>query len=64
MTISVVARPADLLTSSVNWGVAYDLPSYAWARQHSNGFSSHPKALVQRRSRRDLYKKLEIIIDK
>ncbi|XP_073820079.1 uncharacterized protein [Musca autumnalis] len=63
MTTSVVGSPGNFLTSSLNWGVAYDLPSYAWARQHSNGFSKHPKALVQRRSRRDLYKKLEMIVD-
>ncbi|XP_061400302.1 uncharacterized protein LOC133336026 [Musca vetustissima] len=63
MIIGVISKPTDFLTSSVNWGVAYDLPSFEWARQHSNGFSNKPKAVVQRRSRRDLYQKLEIIVD-
>lgn len=52
------------LSWAVNWGVAYDLPNYAWARKHADGFSNATKAVIQRRSRRDLYEKLEVMIDK
>ncbi|XP_075144862.1 uncharacterized protein LOC142219954 [Haematobia irritans] len=63
MTLGVIGN-SNFLSSSINWGVAYDLPTYEWAREHANGFSSETKVMAQRRSRRELYGKLELIIDK
>lgn len=65
MTVGVVGSPnVGTLSWALNWGVAYNLPSYAWARKYAQGFSTDTKAQVQRRSRRDLYQKLELIMDK
>ncbi|XP_037808395.1 uncharacterized protein LOC119601507 [Lucilia sericata] len=64
LTIGVVGNPhVDYLSWAVNWGVAYNLPNYAWARKHAQGFSNITKAIIQRRSRRELFEKLELMID-
>ncbi|XP_067619945.1 uncharacterized protein [Eurosta solidaginis] len=69
LTIGMIGNPQkDYMSWAENWGVAYDLPDYAWAKEHVHGFKTDEdmnkiKAVVKRRSRRDLFGKIETIID-
>ncbi|XP_037942794.1 uncharacterized protein LOC119675661 [Teleopsis dalmanni] len=67
MTVGVIGNPnVNYLSWAVNWGVAYDLPNHTWVRQHANGFKTdltNTKQVVLRRSRRDLYEKIELAIN-
>jgi len=49
------------LTYQFDWGVVYDLPNETWVinQRHYN----KPKPVVLRRNRRDLYGKLETVIE-
>lgn len=66
MTIGVVGNPnKDYLSWAVNWGVAYDLPNYEWIRNNVLAQnSSNSRAVMQRRTRRDLYQRLEMLMEK
>lgn len=48
---------------ALNWGLAYDLPNETWVIEelHKN---RHPRPLIQRRHRRELYRRIELAIDK
>lgn len=46
----------------LNWGVAYDLPNDTWIINQRNQ-KILPKQIVQRRHRRELYDRLETLID-
>ncbi|XP_054738524.1 uncharacterized protein LOC129244738 [Anastrepha obliqua] len=69
MTIGVIGNPnVDFLSWAENWGVAYDLPNYTWVKEQTRGFKKDEdikktRAVVMRRSRRDLFGKLETIIE-
>ncbi|XP_011213175.2 uncharacterized protein LOC105232959 [Bactrocera dorsalis] len=69
MTVGVIGNPnTEWLSWAENWGVAYDLPNYAWVKEHTRGFkkdmdANKTKAMAMRRSRRDLFGKLETIIE-
>lgn len=66
MTIGVVGNPnKDYLSWAVNWGVAYDLPNYEWIRNNVLGVnnSSMSRDVIQRRTRRDLYQRLETLFE-
>lgn len=70
MTVGVIGNPSDqFLSWALNWGVAYDLPNNVTI---FTGVGRDPEMAVlpeepvpaaQRRFRRDLYNRLEIIID-
>lgn len=70
MTTGVIGNPnTQYLSWAENWGVAYDLPNYTWVKEHTHGFKKDDdmkktKAMAMRRSRRDLFGKLETIIEK
>lgn len=54
---------------STNWGVAYDLPNETWILDRNQAGGGHrpaamPRPVVVRRHRRDLYERLETVIDK
>ncbi|XP_041980979.1 uncharacterized protein LOC121734434 [Aricia agestis] len=66
MTVGVIGQPAPssspgTFTFGLNWGIAYELPNNtetaAFYRKKIR------KPVAQRRSRRDLYEKLELIMD-
>uniref|UniRef100_A0A0K8VK89 Uncharacterized protein n=1 Tax=Bactrocera latifrons TaxID=174628 RepID=A0A0K8VK89_BACLA len=69
LTIGVIGNPnTEWLSWAENWGMAYDLPNYAWVKEHTRGFkkdmdANKTKAMAMRRSRRDLFGKLETIIE-
>ncbi|CAD6991490.1 uncharacterized protein LOC101454492 [Ceratitis capitata] len=69
LTIGVIGNPiVEYLSWAENWGVAYDLPNYAWVKEHTRGFKkdkdeNKTKAMAMRRSRRDLFGKLETLIE-
>lgn len=44
-------------------GLAYDLPNGTWVNEHRDK-KMWPKPLVQRRHRRELYRRLEVAIDR
>lgn len=63
-TVGFVGNPQYIYFSwAINWGLAYDLPNDTWIinERHRKVF---PKQIVQRRHRRDLYDRLEEVIDK
>jgi len=64
MTIGVIGNPeVSWLSWAVNWGLAYELPHYAWVVQHVMGFANRTKHKEQRRYRRELYEKIEVAIE-
>lgn len=63
-TVGFVGNPNFIYFSwAINWGLAYDLPNDTWIINQKN-HHAFPKQIVQRRHRRDLYDRLENIIDK
>lgn len=51
--------PTEVFTEAINWGISYDLPNdTSTIRQYL-----YPKHVMQRRHRRDLYQKMELIMD-
>jgi len=61
-TIGFVGTPVShWLTYQFDWGVVYNLPNETWVihQRHYN----KPKPVVLRRNRRDLYGKLETVIE-
>lgn len=65
MTIGMIGTPQfSYLSWSINFGVAYDLPNQTWVLNNSNRKPIMPKPVVLRRHRRDLYSRLETVINK
>lgn len=61
MTIGLYGNPNYQFVSwALNWGIAYNLPNQTLSFQKE---MTEPKPMVQRRFRRDLYQKLEVIMD-
>uniref|UniRef100_A0A182IJC9 Uncharacterized protein n=2 Tax=Anopheles atroparvus TaxID=41427 RepID=A0A182IJC9_ANOAO len=61
MTIGLYGNPNFQFVSwALNWGIAYNLPNQTVSFQKE---MTEPKPMVQRRYRRDLYQKLEVIMD-
>ncbi|KAH8363447.1 hypothetical protein KR084_010491 [Drosophila pseudotakahashii] len=66
LTTGVIGNPNLLyLSLGINWGVAYDLPNVTWVLQNAHGWTTKKsaKAQIKRRHRRDLYGRLETMID-
>ncbi|CAG4935767.1 unnamed protein product [Colias eurytheme] len=64
-TVGTLGQPAissspGIFTFGLNWGIAYELPNVT---ETAYAYRRKKKPLMQRRSRRDLYEKLELIID-
>ncbi|XP_031338119.1 uncharacterized protein LOC116167025 [Photinus pyralis] len=51
--------PEQIFTEAINWGIAYDLPNESSVLRQF----LHPKHVMQRRNRRDLYRNMETIMD-
>lgn len=63
-TVGFVGNPQFIYLSwALNWGLAYDLPNDTWVNEQKNR-KMHPKPLVQRRHRRDLFHRLEVAIER
>lgn len=63
-TIGFVGNPNFIYLSwALNWGLAYDLPNDTWVIEQKNR-KIHPKPIVQRRHRRDLFERLETVIER
>ncbi|XP_073820077.1 uncharacterized protein [Musca autumnalis] len=66
LTTGVIGNPNyQYLSMGLNWGIAYDLPNTTWVLEHAKGFGLKDDNGVQikRRHRRDLYGKLETLIN-
>ncbi|XP_044573246.1 uncharacterized protein LOC6503406 isoform X2 [Drosophila ananassae] len=66
LTTGVIGNPNLLyLSLGINWGVAYDLPNVTWVLQNAHGWTTKKsaKAQIKRRHRRELYGRLETMID-
>ncbi|XP_044314578.1 uncharacterized protein LOC108037844 isoform X1 [Drosophila rhopaloa] len=66
LTTGVIGNPNLLyLSLGINWGVAYDLPNVTWVVQNAHGWTTKKsaKAQIKRRHRRELYGRLETMID-
>ncbi|XP_057665679.1 uncharacterized protein LOC130899627 [Diorhabda carinulata] len=59
MTSQLWINPPGIFTESIAWGFAYDLPNDT----KSIGSFLGPKFLAKRRHRRDLYGKMETIME-
>lgn len=67
LTTGVIGNPNLLyLSLGINWGVAYDLPNVTWVLQNAHGWTTKKSAQAQikRRHRRELYGRLETMIDR
>lgn len=69
MTVGVIGQPAPAtapgtFTFGMNWGIAYELPNATETLSFFHQKHKHKKPMAQRRSRRELYEKLEAILDK
>ncbi|XP_045776055.1 uncharacterized protein LOC123874609 [Maniola jurtina] len=67
MTVGLIGQPAPTtapgtFTFGMNWGIAYELPNNTETALFYRS-KKHKKPVVMRRSRRELYEKLEIILD-
>lgn len=51
--------PEQIFTEAINWGIAYELPNESSTLREF----LYPKHIMRRRNRRDLYQKLETIMD-
>lgn len=68
MTVGVIGQPAPAsapgtFTFGLNWGIAYELPNSTETSMFYRS-KKHKKPLAQRRSRREIYEKIEVILDK
>ncbi|XP_072938399.1 uncharacterized protein [Epargyreus clarus] len=66
MTVGVIGQPAPstspgTFTFGLNWGIAYELPNTTETARFYR--KKYRKPVSQRRSRRELYEKLELILD-
>lgn len=69
MTVGVIGQPAPTtspgtFTFGLNWGIAYELPNATETARFYKRTHKHRKPMEQRRSRRQLYEKLETIMNK
>ncbi|XP_044251628.1 uncharacterized protein [Drosophila takahashii] len=65
-TVGIIGNPYYGYNSfGLNWGTAYDLPNTTWVLQNLHGFATHPvaPAVLRRRSRSAIYRKMETIVD-
>ncbi|XP_075979598.1 uncharacterized protein LOC142978878 [Anticarsia gemmatalis] len=67
VTVGVIGQPAPssspgILTWGLNWGIAYELPNSTETSAFYRRFKGR-RPMEQRRSRRELYRKLETVID-
>lgn len=60
MTAQTFLFPTEFFTEAINWGISYDLPN---ATSIIEDFRTPGGFVRKRRSRRDLYKKMELIMD-
>lgn len=56
----VTVAPATIFVESINWGIAYDLPNDTAQFREYKKYLYHT---MQRRHRRDLYNKMEILME-
>ncbi|XP_077290257.1 uncharacterized protein LOC143914040 [Arctopsyche grandis] len=64
MTVGVLGQPSvGIYTWGLNWGIAYDLPNQNSTIEVLTKLNKVPHPLVARRFRRDLYSKLELIMN-
>lgn len=68
MTVGVIGQPAPTsfpgtFTFGLNWGIAYELPNNTETAGYYRRLNRIKKPMEQRRSRRDLYEKLETIMN-
>ncbi|XP_045538866.1 uncharacterized protein LOC106711490 [Papilio machaon] len=66
MTVGLIGQPAPstapgTFTFGLNWGIAYELPNTTETAQFFR--KKYRKPVAQRRSRRQLYEKMELILD-
>lgn len=60
MTSQMGITPGEIFTEGVNWGISYNLPNDS---KQLTDIMYKPKKLMQRRHRRELYSKLELIMN-
>lgn len=58
---AVTIAPTTIWTEGLNWGISYDLPNDTSIFKEYKKYL--PKPMAQRRHRRDLYHKMEVIMD-
>lgn len=64
MTVGVLGQPMPgIFTWGLNWGIAYELPNQTASIEAFKRLKKVPQPLVARRYRRDLYSKLELIMN-
>lgn len=64
MTVGVLGQPSvGIYTWGLNWGIAYELPNQNSTLEALRKLNKIPHPLVARRFRRDLYSKLELIMN-
>ncbi|XP_017773189.1 PREDICTED: uncharacterized protein LOC108560241 [Nicrophorus vespilloides] len=61
LTVSMIFHRPDIYTQGLNWGIAYDLPNGTTALNDFENFG--PKHVNRRRHRRDLYHRMELVMD-
>ncbi|CAG4940020.1 unnamed protein product [Parnassius apollo] len=66
MTVGLIGQPAPssspgTFTFGMNWGIAYELPNTTETARFYH--KKYRKPVAQRRSRRELYEKIELILD-
>lgn len=59
---AVTIAPTTIWTEGLNWGISYDLPNDTMVFKEYKKYLN-PKYMMQRRHRRDLYNKMEVIMD-
>lgn len=69
MTVGLIGQPAPTsapgtFTFGMNWGIAYELPNATESLRFYHKKFKNKKPVAQRRSRRELYEKLEALMDK
>jgi hypothetical protein len=67
MTVGMIGQPESepgTFTFGLNWGIAYELPNATETLALYHRKYRLNKAIAQRRNRRDLYQKLEAILEK
>ncbi|XP_053611532.1 uncharacterized protein LOC128675852 [Plodia interpunctella] len=68
MTVGVIGQPAPssapgTFTFGLNWGIAYELPNTTETLQFYHKKYRLKKPVAMRRNRRDLYQKVEVVLD-
>lgn len=69
MTVGLIGQPAPssapgTFTFGLNWAIAYELPNVTETAAYYKSATRLKKPMQQRRNRRELYGKLESILDK